>query len=138
MVKQSTRKRPFGVIVIIVLQSISVLGLIVDVVLVQADRPSLYLRGIEHPTLFSAIASLAILYQLIVIFGLWHLRRWAWFLIMIQLGISMGTDLWLYADGDPLYLNMLLNVARVFYLNQREVQQIFERRPRSREATWTI
>jgi len=75
-----------------------------------------------------------ILVELVIAFGLWHLNRSAWVLIMIQRGVSMAVNLWLYANGEPLYLDMLLSVIIVFYLNQREVQQAFERRPRLQET----
>lgn len=60
-----------------------------------------------------------------IIIGLWLLKRWAWFLVMMQLGLSLALCLWAYFQGVPLYVYMWLNTILVFYLNQREVQYVF-------------
>ncbi len=74
-----------------------------------------------EPIIFLAIISV----QSIIIVGLWQLRRWAWVLIMVQVGLSMLSDLYGYFYGDYSMLSMLINVIIVFYLNQREVQRAF-------------
>ena len=134
MATQSTAKRPFGVTVIIVLQLITVLEQAVDILAVQAGRPSLFLPGIRDPQLVLGVELVTILVLLAISVGLWRLQRWAWFLIMIQLGVSMASNLWRYANGVPPYLIMLLNVIMVFYLNQREVQHAFHHRPELEEV----
>ena len=134
MEKQPTRKRPFGVLVLILLQILSILGVALDLAIVQIGQPSIYFGTVENPTLLLAFQILYILYLLVVVAGLWQLRRWAWFIIMVQLGLTMALELWLYFIGSPFYLAMVVNVIMVFYLNQREVQQAFERRRRSQEA----
>jgi uncharacterized membrane protein (DUF2068 family) len=68
------------------------------------------------------------IFSLVSVYGLWRLRRWAWYLIMLQLGLGMTTDLYNYYNEAPEYLSMLFNVLIVLYLNQREVQQAFVRR----------
>lgn len=135
MDKQPTRKRPFGVLVLIALQIISVLGVILDVAVILLGRPSLYLGTVENFTLLLAFQLLYILYLLVVVVGLWQLRRWAWFIVMVQLGLTMTLELWLYFLDKPVYLGMLVNVIMVLYLNQREVQQAFESPRRPREVT---
>jgi uncharacterized membrane protein (DUF2068 family) len=133
MEKQPTRKRPFGVLVLILLQLGSILGVALDVAVVQIGQPSIFFGTVTNPTLLLGFQILYILYMLVVVVGLWQLRQWAWFIIMVQLGLSMALELWLYFLDNPVYLGMLVNVIMVFYLNQREVQQAFERR-RSQEA----
>jgi len=44
---------------------------------------------------------------------------------MIELGLSMAFGLFVYFQGEPLYVYMWLNTIMVFYLNQREVQHAF-------------
>ena len=134
MAKQPSGKRPFGVVVLIVLQIVSILGIGLDITVVQIGRPSIYFGTVENPTLLLGFQLLYILYLLLVVVGLWQLWRWAWFIIMVQLGLSMALELWLYFLNDPFYPRMLLHVIMVFYLNQREVQQAFERRRQPREA----
>ena len=66
--------------------------------------------------------------------GLLRLRRWAWVLTMLMVGTQMAANLWEYVvAGERPYLEMLLDVLLVFYLNQREVQRAFgHRAPRDR------
>ena len=129
MKKQSARKRPFGVTAVVVLQAVSILALAVDIYRMQAGQPGFLLSRLEYPQLVLPMVLAIILLELVIALGLWHLKRSAWVLIMIQQGIGMSVYLWFYANGEPLYLSMLINVIIVFYLNQREVQQAFERRP---------
>jgi uncharacterized membrane protein (DUF2068 family) len=127
-VEQPTRKRPFGVTVIIILQILSTLLLASDVV----NKQILSIPTIIFNELFGRIESasigvavIALIYQLVVAIGLLRLKRWAWLLIMVQLGVGMAIDLWAYTNGTPNYPRMLINVFMVFYLNQRDVQQAF-------------
>lgn len=134
MEKQPTRKRPFGVLVLILLQIVSILGVALDVAVVQIGQPSIYFGNVENPSLLLGLQLLYILYLAVVVVGLWQLWRWAWFIVMVQLGLTMALELWLYFFDNPFYFGMLVNVVMVFYLNQREVQQAFERRRQPREA----
>jgi len=133
MKRQSSRKRPFGVTAIVVLQAVSILALAVDIYRMQPVRSIFFLTGVEYSRFFLPAGLAIILLELVIAFGLWHLKRSAWVLIMIQQGIGLSVYLWFYANGEPLYLSMLLSVIIVFYLNQREVQQAFERKPRFQE-----
>jgi uncharacterized membrane protein (DUF2068 family) len=94
-------------------------------------------QWIARPYLILAVQGGLILLQLAIGVGLWRLRRWAWFLLMIQVGVGMATDLWLYFNGNRLYLGMLINVVTVLYLNLHEVQQAFGHRPESPDNVWT-
>jgi uncharacterized membrane protein (DUF2068 family) len=66
-------------------------------------------------------------FQLILAFGLWYLRRWAWTLYMMRLGMSMIINLQAHFAGaaDVNYIYMAMDVVIVFYLNQRDVQRAF-------------
>jgi hypothetical protein len=147
MDKQFTRKRPFGVIAIIALQLLGIIVLVFEVFGLQLgplaiitptwfrdDKLILGARGAFDPPTF-AIGAVLLLWELLIVYGLWRLQRWAWFLLMIQLGVGMGLYLWLYFNGTALYISMLLNVIVVFYLNQREVQQAFARKRDLKEAS---
>jgi uncharacterized membrane protein (DUF2068 family) len=127
------RKRPFGLVIIIALQLISAVSLVVDIFFASTHLSfAAFLENLQV-TVLPFPGTLLLVYQLVVIAGLWFLRRWAWFLLMIQLGLSMGFQLFLYFEGRPLYIYMLISVITVLYLNQRDVQHAFERgnQPRS-------
>jgi len=64
----------------------------------------------------------------VTLYGLWGMRRWAWHLVMLSLGLIMAAELYRYFFDQPDYWSMLFAGIMVFYLNQREVQQAFARR----------
>jgi len=63
---------------------------------------------------------------LVVVIGLWRYRAWGWYGMMLLLAYWMATDAIAYFTASPEYASMLLNVVLVFYLNQREVRDLFE------------
>jgi len=71
---------------------------------------------------------LELVLSLLSVYGLWRMQRWAWFITMLDLGLSMSIGLYSYYYGDPDYWTMFFNVVMVFYLNQREVQNAFIRK----------
>lgn len=134
-------QRPFGLYAIIVIQVLLALlsagllalaGLAIFVAYAAVDS------GVTPDDLDLNIGDLVTMALMVVInlicaVGLWRRQRWAWFLTMLQLGFFMLSDLYSYFTGDPpetYAWSMLLNVAMVFYLNQREVQALFLRKPR--------
>ena len=139
MSQRPTRKRPFGVIAIIVLKIVTALSLIVNIiVLTFNDSVGQFLNRWANDEVTNILNSgnLAIMialafiltvlvWHLVLIIGLWLLKRWAWFLVMIELGLSMAFGLFAYFQGEPLYVYMWLNTIMVFYLNQSEVQHAF-------------
>jgi hypothetical protein len=147
MSQEPSRKRPFGVIAIIVLKIATALLLIIEIIfLIFYDAAGQFLTGLTEDELAVALnnddLTLMITLTLIVvvlgwhltlIIGLWLLKRWAWFLTMIQLGLSLALGLWVYAQGEPLYVNMGLNTIMVFYLNQSEVQHAFGQKPKPQQ-----
>lgn len=145
MSKNSTRKRPFGIKVIVLLQILSVLPFFLVGSLLslrELDTPFPVLVQLEllpnSGAIPAVISGLIIAFQVVFVLGLWQLKRWAWLLLMIQLGMSMAINLWSYHLGATPYFDMMLDVATVFYLNQRDVQRAFERRRRAVESTlWT-
>jgi hypothetical protein len=142
------RKRPFGVNALIVVQLFllffSVAALVVYVAVatgaldraivnLSADSPpsgptvaSLVKLDMDLPDLVQL--SIEVVLSAITLYGLWGMRRWAWYLVMASLGSTMVTELYRYFFDQPDYWSMLFAVVMVFYLNQREVQQAFARR----------
>jgi len=65
---------------------------------------------------------------LVVVIGLWRYRAWSWYGMMLLLAYWMATDAIGYFTGTPEFGSMVINVAMVFYLNQREVRDRFATR----------
>ena len=124
----ATRKRPFGLYVIIGLLLLGVLSVLADVRLFKLGLPSRILLEFENPLWAGAVGVVVTAVTSFVVVGLWFLRRWAWVATMILVGIGLAFGIWGYFQGAPLYVNLLSNTLAVFYLNQREVQRAFERR----------
>ncbi|MEM7124890.1 MAG: hypothetical protein AAF702_01100 [Chloroflexota bacterium] len=126
MLTLSETRRPFGVTAIVLLQILSCIVLIV-VIYLNWDRDvhRLYERLTRPADLPLLIGYGSTIFGAIVAPGLWRLRRWAWVLTMIQLGLRMGTGIFAYIIGEAQYFQMFVNVITVFYLNQRDVQRAF-------------
>lgn len=76
--------------------------------------------------LFAVVEPLVILLMtLVVVVGLWRYRGWGWYGMMLLLAYWMATGAIDYFTGKPDYVSMVLNVVMVFYLNQREVRDLF-------------
>jgi len=76
------------------------------------------------------LAQIVIETMLIVIFvvatiGLYQLRRWAWTLAMLLLGIGLAVNLLNFLRGDPDYVLMLGRVVAVILLDQEPVRFAF-------------
>lgn len=137
------QKRPFGLIAILIL-------LLVQAILFGFWGGVLLLASSEEWTLLTAEGAVPSIVQIVtavlVIFalpGLWLYKRWGWILLMIQLGISLLVGIWQYFQPDlPVfdaiinYGRMFFNVVIVFYINQREVQQLFQERPPQQTEAW--
>lgn len=134
MPPQKTRKRPFGLIAIIILQLISVLSAATGMYLENNGTIDVIWVQTVHTGGIPTFNIVAIILGLVISIGLWQLKRWAWFLVMVQLGLSMAGGLWFYTQGTPEYFNMIVDVIAVFYLNQRDVQKAFEQREKLRET----
>ena len=121
-----SRKRPFGVMVIVAIHiltfAVYLAGTGVAAALQISDVAGFLTGGGDDLGVVSLGLNIA---GLVLIVGLWRLRRWAWVLLMIRLGISMAVDLLAFYAGTPPYLSMVSNVVIVFYLNQQSVQQAF-------------
>ena len=137
MTEERPDKRPFGVTVIIIIQLFSMLAFVGDLFgLPLSDLPDLSPAWVYRDMNSVLVFGLPILLvQLVIIVGLWRLQRWAWFLIMVQLGIGLAIYIWAYFNGVALYIYMLLNIIIVFYLNQHEVQHVFGQKPKPQQET---
>jgi uncharacterized membrane protein (DUF2068 family) len=103
----------------------------------QADSDSVaQMFDMSFPELVQLVVEIVM--SVLIIYGLWGMHRWAWYIVMLSLGVSMSADLYSYFFDQPNYWTMLFSVMTVFYLNQREVQQAFARKkPESTAALVT-
>lgn len=139
MSQQPSRKRPFGIIAIIVLKLVTALSLIANIIILTrsdfasqfssswaSNEVAMILTQANMAYIIVLMLGLGILtWHLAIVIGLWLFKRWAWFLLMMQLGLSMALCLWVYFQGGQVYVYMWLNTIMVFYLNQSEVQHAF-------------
>jgi uncharacterized membrane protein (DUF2068 family) len=138
--KSSPSKRPFGVSVIVlliaayILFTVSVFYLSIKS---QDSSISAQLVQIMNPTEIRAVLVAELIILLAIAIGLWRLRQWAWFLLMIWVGIQMFFDLMDYFYGHHIHASMLISVIIVFYINQREVKKAFSGKTLA-GAKWTI
>jgi hypothetical protein len=73
-------------------------------------------------TLFFALAAVLV----VAAIGLFGGRRSGWLLAMLTTGVFIAADILTFDGGAAAHhLWMLLNIATVFYLNQRDVREAF-------------
>lgn len=135
MAERSHRRRPFGLKAIITLQALLVMsGIIITAVSILALNLPAEIDLSDFDDILQAMPfyiaqqSVLVVLRLICLIGLWRYKRWAWFLMMLLLTYSMAVDIIAFFRGTAYYLLMLFNVIMVFYLNQRDVQELFEKR----------
>lgn len=117
-----TGKRPFGVMVIAIAQLLNALS---AWILAGIGRES-FADFIEAASRYE-VASMALgLIGLVITLGLRTSQRWAWVATMLWAGTNMTAALIAYIYGEPQYIQMVLSVIVVFYLNQRDIQLAFQ------------
>ena len=125
------RRRPFGVNAIIVLSTLQVLFSVAAVIVLHFDAttaiPYLANLSVERWLMVYLIGTSVV--QVAIVIGLWRLKRWGWFLVMLHTGVGMFLNIWAYFHAQPNYIAMLASVLIVLYMNQRDVQQAFGDRP---------
>ena len=137
-------KRPFGVYVIVALLLLGVVAAVLEIIRVQAQLIGFWqtadevlreysgLTGLAghlftNPTLVTIANAVVIVFWLLLIVGMWQMKRWAWLIVMIFVGVNLAVTLIRYFNDDPDYLSMLILVAITFYLNDRDVQRAYAR-----------
>lgn len=68
---------------------------------------------------------LVVLYS-VLIAGLLARMRWVWVATMFLIGSSLMISILDYFNEAPRYINMLIGVLVVFYLNERSVRHVYE------------
>jgi hypothetical protein len=148
---RETNRLPFGIYAIVFFLALHILALILDLLRVQYGVVvdfmdtfgQLILEEFGLGRLFGQfvknesgliIVDLTFTVLLcVIIAGLLAKKRWAWVSTMILIGASLLISLVHYFNEDPRFLNMLVGVMVVFYLNERNVQHVYERRTKAEE-----
>ena len=124
------RRRPFGVIVLALIHILYALLGLAAVYGVAEARPgsgtAALLEALGDQEQLYAIASIV---AIVIAIGLWRLDRWAWYLAMTWTGIGLVVQILLYLGHHQSYLHMAVYVVEAFYLNQREVKEVFKLQP---------
>jgi uncharacterized membrane protein (DUF2068 family) len=125
-------RRPFGLKAIIALLILQILVSVILILGFFVNSQAMLESISSDPELFAQLpitiimAVLLLVPRLLAAIGLWRLRRWGWVLNMVLISYAMAYDAVLYFRGTPHYFPMLVNVLMVFYLNQQDVQSLFE------------
>lgn len=129
------RQRPFGVLVVALIQVGTVAMLLVGAlsawVLPWEGTFTTYLADHGWARAVILLVGAAVM---IAVIGMWRLRYWGWALMVALVGVSLVLDLttWWRAPGEvglALYARLALDVVSAFYLNTRAVQDAFRREP---------
>ena len=123
-------RRPFGVVVLALIHLIfGALGL-AAVAGFREARPgtgtAVLLEALGNLDELAAILSIV---TFVVAIGLWRVDRWAWYVAMIWTGLGLALQILLYLGGHGNYVHMAIYVVEAFYLNQREVKEVFRLQP---------
>lgn len=121
-------RRPFGLYMILILMTVQgLVGVLatsmVGVGLLVLPGETWSELGLQPVELIEPLAVLIVV--IVVVIGLWRYRAWGWYGMMLLLAYWMATDAVGYFTGTPQFGSMVINVAMVFYLNQREVRELF-------------
>lgn len=124
----SKHKRPFGLHAIVIIQLLRALLFSILIGLVyhtdlRLSAPYQADASLEWYLPLTYILSMA---GVVLAYGLWQRRNWAWVGLMVQLVLIMLLDLLAYTSTTPNYPMMALNVLQAFYVAQGDVRQAFQ------------
>jgi uncharacterized membrane protein (DUF2068 family) len=110
---ESQKHRPLGVTII------AVLNVIVGIIAISAGIPAL-IAGIGIVLIIIGIANLVMAY------GLWKGKRWAWTITLILSGIGIISSAVSIASGNPgAIIGIILYAIIIYYLYRPNVKAFF-------------
>ncbi len=134
-------KRPFGVTIIALLLLVngafaSVRGAQELADLYHEQRGDIeagrWVNLTQDLTLSEALTLPLTICGMVMAWGMWTLHPRAWFFTMALQGVYLAVHLYDYVEHEPSYVQMIITLGIVFYLNQRDVQLVFRPRPAPR------
>ncbi len=120
------RTRPFGVVLLVLFQLANVGANLAAVGGFLGPRGGslVALFGNKAPLLDDLFVGLGLL-ALAGAVALWRFHRFGWYAIMLLTGVGLLLQIALWIWADPNFVNMAIFVVSAFYLNQREVKEIY-------------
>ena len=120
------RTRPFGVVLLVLFQLANVAANLAAVAGVLGPRGGSLVAtfGNKAPVLDDGFVVLGFL-SLAGAFALWRFHRFGWYAIMLLTGFGLLLQIAFWIWAEPNFVNMAIFVVSAFYLNQREVKEIF-------------
>ncbi|MET0772847.1 MAG: hypothetical protein ABWZ82_07175 [Candidatus Limnocylindrales bacterium] len=132
------RRRPFGVLVVALIQLTTVvLALVITLAGWTLPWEGVLMSYLEEHTWARIVFAGAGVAVVVAVIGMWRLEPWGWALMVSLVGLSLVLDMltwWRTGSETTLatYLRMGLDVVSAFYLNTKAVQDAF-RPPRTPE-----
>jgi hypothetical protein len=125
-----TRTRPLGVVLLVLFQLGNIAANLAAVGGLLGPRMGSLVGvfGNQAPVLDYLFVGLAFL-SFVGAIALWRFHRFGWYAVMLLTGLGLAVQLALYVWATPNFVNMAIFAVSAFYLNQREVKEIFLSRP---------
>jgi hypothetical protein len=115
---------PFGMLAVAVLRLLDAAGLLA-LGLGASTRPVGGVPIIANDSTLTRAMDIGLAALVILgVIGLLTFQRWGWVLTLVLVGLALVADLIRVVIGQPAYLDMLLHVLAVFYLNARSVRAL--------------
>ena len=120
------RARPFGVVLLTLFQLANVAANLAAVAGILGPRGGGLVAtfGNQTPVLDYLYVGLGIL-SVVGAVALWRFHRFGWYAIMLLTGFGLLLQIAFWIWAEPNFVNMAIFVVSAFYLNQREVKEIF-------------
>jgi hypothetical protein len=125
------RHRPFGVLVVALIQLATVvLALVATVFAWTLPWDGVLMAYLQEHAWARMLFGAAGIGVVIAVIGMWRLQRWGWSLMVALVGLSLLLDLlawWRTGSETSLaaYLRLGMDVVSAFYLNTKAVQDAF-------------
>ena len=120
------RTRPLGIVLLVLFQVLNLTANMLALAGVLGPRTGslVGILGNDTPVLTYLQIGLAAL-SLLGALGLWLLRRFGWYLVMVLTGVGLAIQIVFYVWATPNFINLAIFTFSAFYLNQHEVKSIF-------------
>ena len=125
------RRRPLGIVVIVLFEALNVASVLLAV---YGLAPSLGDQSLHdlaaQGDIGKATVTVFCIVALLACVGLWFLSQRAWVLTMVLVGTALVLGLYSWTRADPNFARLFINAVIALYLNQGEVQVAVGRRKR--------
>jgi hypothetical protein len=120
------RTRPFGVVLLTLFQLVNVAASLAAIGGILGPRSGSMVAffGTSAPILDDLFVGIGLL-ELAGAISLWRLHRFGWYAVMLLTGVGLALQLAFWIWATPNFINLAIFVVSAFYLNQREVKEIF-------------